>query len=443
MEMTPTTMPVKDLLELRSNKMLTVNPEYQRGAVWSTAQKKRLIDSVLRRYPIPLIYLHHIKTNVAGMQREDLEVIDGQQRINSLYEFKEGAFKLFDPIKDDEEARFPNFLKELPCPWGRCDFASLSEDLKSEFLDTELFVVKISTATPHEARDLFIRLQSGLPLNAQEKRDAWPGGFTEFVLRFGGKPEIARFPGHDFFTRLIGGSSRGKARQLCAQIAMLFFERRRDENWTDISTKSVDDYYYRNLDFDISSPDVKRFSDVLDQIVFLLGDGKRRKLKGHEAIHLILLVDSLLDDYTRSWQPKLATAFDQFMYSVARYKSTRYDPVPGEFWTNYDARTRTDSDRAETIRLRHNFFTEKMFGFMAPLQLKDPTRMYGQLERELIYFRDRKLCMVCKTEVPWSELDIHHLKPHSDGGPTSLENGRVVHRHCHPKGQIAQAYVSS
>ena len=115
MEMTPSTLPVKDILELRTNKMLTVNPEYQRGAVWSAAQKKKLIDSVLRGYPIPLIYLHHIKTSVAGMQREDLEVIDGQQRINSLYEFKEGPFKLFDPIRDDKEARFPIFLKELPC----------------------------------------------------------------------------------------------------------------------------------------------------------------------------------------------------------------------------------------------------------------------------------------------------------------------------------------
>lgn len=55
------------------------------------------------------------------MQREDLEIIDGQQRINSLYEFKEGAFKVFDPIKDDREARFPNFIKAMPCPWAELE----------------------------------------------------------------------------------------------------------------------------------------------------------------------------------------------------------------------------------------------------------------------------------------------------------------------------------
>lgn len=106
MEMERDTLTVQQILDLRNNKMLTVNAEYQRGPVWSSAQKKRLIDSVLRSYPIPLIYLHHIKRSVAGMQREDLEVIDGQQRINSLYEFREGALKLFDPVKDDKEARY-------------------------------------------------------------------------------------------------------------------------------------------------------------------------------------------------------------------------------------------------------------------------------------------------------------------------------------------------
>lgn len=320
------------------------------------------------------------------------------------------------------------------------DTESLTADLKSKFLDTPLFVVKISTSSPHEARDLFIRLQAGLPLNAQEKRDAWPGGFTEFVLKYGGKPEITRYPGHDFFRKFIQGFARGKARQLCAQIAMLFFEKRSDRGWTDISTRAIDDFYYRNLDFDISSPYVKRFEAVLDQVVKILGDGKRRKFKGHEAIHLVLLVDSLLDDYTRSWQDHFAAAFDKFMNSVAEDKATRYAPNPGPFWTNYDARTRTDSDRAETIRLRHGFFSEKMRAFLYPLQIRDPIRLYGELEREMIYFRDKKRCAVCSGEILWTELEIHHVKQHIDGGPTTLENGRAVHRHCHPKGAAAIAF---
>src|SRR5690606_25040395 len=130
MNMKREVMSVRDILDLYRNGMLRANPEYQRGAVWSRAQQKKLIDSILRGYPIPLIYLHYIKKQVAGMQREDLEIIDGQQRIRAMYDFAEGAYTLFDPLKDDHEAKFPNFIKSAPCPWGRQNYASLSEELR-------------------------------------------------------------------------------------------------------------------------------------------------------------------------------------------------------------------------------------------------------------------------------------------------------------------------
>src|SRR5690242_10419549 len=120
------TKTVDDLLQWKANKMLTANAEYQRGVVWKDAQRKRLIDSVMRGYPIPLIYLHYISREVAGAKREDFEIIDGQQRIDALYAYKEGAFKLFDPVADEEEARFPSFIKNQACPWGGRRFEDLT-----------------------------------------------------------------------------------------------------------------------------------------------------------------------------------------------------------------------------------------------------------------------------------------------------------------------------
>src|SRR3954467_11545984 len=107
----PDNLSIEDVLSLKSKQMLVINPEYQRGAVWTPSQKKKLVDSVLRGYPLPLIYLHHIRQEEGGLVSERYEVIDGQQRINALYEFHEGAFKLFDPSRDAQEARFPEFIK--------------------------------------------------------------------------------------------------------------------------------------------------------------------------------------------------------------------------------------------------------------------------------------------------------------------------------------------
>jgi hypothetical protein len=425
---------LKDLLELKRHGMLTVNPEYQRGAVWSESQQKKLIDSVLRGYPLPLIYLHYKKKTVAGMQREDLEIIDGQQRINALFKFAEGALKLFDPIKDDKVARFPNFIKQVACPWAHCDYLSLSDDLKQKFNETKIFVVKITTDNDDEARDLFIRLQGGLPLNAQEKRDAWPGGYTDFVLKFGGKKEITRYPGHEFFQKHIGSSSsdRGSVRTLCAQIGMLYFEKAHEGNWLEIGTQAIDDYYYTNLGFNIDASQVTKFAKLLDLLVEIFNGYIGPKLKVNEAIHLVMLADSLAEDYTKSWQTNFIKAFEAFKANAANDTKNKN----GEYWFNYGVYTQSQATSASSIALRHKFFTEKMFPILNPV-LKDPIRGYGQLEREIIYYRDSKKCAVCDIEINWSDLEIHHVDEHQHGGHTTMENGVPVHKNCHPKGQNA------
>jgi hypothetical protein len=429
---------VDDLIQLKSNHMLTANPEYQRGAVWTVAQKKRLVDSLLRGYPIPLIYLHHISKVVAGAKREDFEIIDGQQRLNALYEYREGSFKLFDPKADASEAQFPTFIQDQPCPWGGKRFEELSPELQTQMLETPLAVVLIETDIANEARDLFIRLQAGMPLNSQEKRDAWPGKFTEYILKVAGKPELARYPGHDFFKRVMKArdKNRGEFRQQGAQIVMLHQTRIETGKLCDINKDAIDVFYHKNLDFDPHSPHAKRLDQILGLLDQTLGDGKRKKVIAHEAMGLVLLVDSLLDDYTKSWTDELANAFDTFKQKVAEATKARFDNPNNVYWSQYGQWTRSNSDRAETIERRHTFFVEKMYKLMKS-QLKDPERIFGSIEREIIYYRDRKKCQRqgCNGDVVWADGEIHHVEQHSNGGKTNLANGALVHKGCHPKSQ--------
>ena len=437
MELTSEKISIRVLLEWKKNDLLKVNPEYQRAAVWSEAQQKKLIDSVMRGYPLPLIYLHYKKKIVHGMQSEGLEIIDGQQRINALHRFGEGALKLFDPVADDKAARFPNFIKAVACPWAKRAYDGLSDELRSRFMDTEIFIVKVTTDVENEARDLFIRLQAGLPLNAQEKRDAWPGGFTELVLKFGGKKEITRYPGHDFFRHLVKSNptDRGEVRQLCAQVCMLFFEQAAHGNWVNIGTQPIDDYYYRNLDFDPAGPMVSRLSEVLDVAVELFAEKTSPKLKGYEAIHIVLLIDSLLDDYAKDWRSRFLAAYDSFKLRSAQAKKAR----DGAYWFEYGSLTQTQSAEGRTIQRRHAFFVKKMFQELNPTLL-DKTRIYGEVEREIVYYGNDKKCGVCDKEIKWQDLEIHHVEEHHTGGSTDIENAAPVHKTCHPKGQDAKAF---
>lgn len=297
----------------------------------------------------------------------------------------------------------------------------------------------IETDQVNEVRDLFVRLQSGLPLNAQETRDAWPGQFTEFILKTGGKPELSRYPGHGFFRNTLGmkpGNDRGKARQLAAQLAALFLTRRRagDDRLCDINAGAINEFYYSNLDFVASAPDPQRLLAIMSKLEMLLVPGKHPKLRGHDAMHAVLLVDSLMDDYTPAWQDRFPTAIDRFLAGLANAKTDLDGTDPDEFWTQYGQWTRVNSDRGDNITRRHRFYVRKMYEFLQPT-LKDPQRLFGEVEKTILFYDQHKRCAVCDSGVDWDKCEIHHVDEHGQGGKTALENGALVHKECHPKGE--------
>lgn len=149
----------------RKNK-INPRPQYQRAPVWNLAKKQKLIDSILRGYDIPKIYLR-------ASEDEDYEheVVDGQQRLRAIWEFRGDEYELGDESDD------------LPV-WG--DLSGLvHSQLPSEVQDKlglfELSIVVIEEADELEVRDLFLRLQEGVTLNPAEKRNAMPGEMRNFI----------------------------------------------------------------------------------------------------------------------------------------------------------------------------------------------------------------------------------------------------------------------
>ena len=75
------------------------------------------------------------------------------------------------------------------------------------------------------------------------------------MLKLGGKAKLPRDPGHQFFQRVMGmkpSQGRGKTREIAAQIAILYLGRRSGgaDHFTDINAAAIDDFYYKNIDFD-------------------------------------------------------------------------------------------------------------------------------------------------------------------------------------------------
>ena len=441
---------VSQLVENREKGRMFPNPEYQRGEVWTPGQQKKLIDSIFRGYQLPIFYLHNIRETFSdGGIVDRLEIIDGQQRVNALYRFVKGDFRLYEV--DDSDAKFPTFLldtEKYPCPWGGKDFHSLPEELQIQLLNTDLSVALITNATDNEIRDLFVRLQSGFPLNPQEKRDSLPGQFTDLILNLGGKPKLVGNPGHQFFTDVLGmhpERDRGRSRQLAAQIAVLFFERHKKGfgHFSDTNSRAVDEYYYTQLDFDSSSDDCKRLRNILDKLATIFKDWNSPKLVAHNAIHLVLFVDSLLDDYSKSWENALMKTQEAFAKLHVDATLANKNGQENETWNQYSMRTRSGADSSDNIKRRHEYYSARMVETLGDrLTPLDPKRAFNNLERQVIYWRDRGGCKVCHCKVDWADAHIHHVIEHQDGGETVTDNGVLVHDKCHPKGQASKDFAA-
>jgi hypothetical protein len=446
---TPKSWTIRDLVNANDTKALTVNREYQRGAVWKPPQQKRLIDSVLRGYPLPMIYLLRKRQEFRGEYHTSYDVIDGQQRINAMSEFFNNKFPLFDPKEDAKEARFPRFIEVQSCDWGRKRFEDLTPDLKARFLNSEIAVVEVEVeaANDNEARDLFVRLQAGLPLTAQEKRDAWPGQLPLYISRLAGRHTEAGHPFFDLIKRSAGrkamddgttpDDARGAYRQLCAGWLMLFMERWSGgpEAFLDVSNKRIDEFYYEHIDFDKTSAEAKRFEKNLQKAYEVLFKPKAKKLKPYEALHVLLLIDVLLDGYAPDWESRFEDSLDAFRAKLSdATKKAREGEEAGPFWNRFGIFTRASSDRKDSIATRHQFFLTTMYSTLKPRSL-DKDRIFGPLDKEYIYYRDKMLCQVCDHDkkVEWSDAEFHHVDGYASGGKTMAANGALVHRACHPK----------
>ena len=127
---------------------LVIQPEYQRHYIYCELNKEAaVIDSVLKKYPLGLIYFVKVAEN-------KYEILDGQQRITSLGRFLTEKFA----ITDDNKTKW--------------NFSSLNPPEKELILNTPL-TIYICEGEEKEIKEWFRTINiEGVPLNEQETLNA-------------------------------------------------------------------------------------------------------------------------------------------------------------------------------------------------------------------------------------------------------------------------------
>ncbi|AWR22332.1 HNH endonuclease family protein [Aurantimicrobium photophilum] len=127
---------------------LTIQPEYQRNYIYADGKRDvAVIESLLKGYPLGLIYFNKV-------HEDNLEVLDGQQRITSFGRYITGKFA----IKD--ERGMEQYFSGLPA------------DKQEIILSSEILVYECE-GTESEIKEWFKTINTvGVPLNEQELLNA-------------------------------------------------------------------------------------------------------------------------------------------------------------------------------------------------------------------------------------------------------------------------------
>lgn len=181
--------PADPTLELLADKVAKkdiIVPFYQRKYVWKIEQASKLIESFLMGLPVPQVFLY-------VNDEDQLEIIDGQQRIMSVKYFFEGYFGEAGPDGRRQIFRLKG-LSERSDYNGKT-FEELSTRDQRRLRNTSLRAIHIKQLKPSTRNDsvfhIFERLNTGgTQLKPQEIRNAvYRGKIVEALRELNSNPK--------------------------------------------------------------------------------------------------------------------------------------------------------------------------------------------------------------------------------------------------------------
>ncbi|MFI6959918.1 DUF262 domain-containing protein [Nocardia sp. NPDC050408] len=166
--------PIQSLYSWYSEGKIFVNRRYQRKLVWTLNEKQKLIESVLKRYPVPALLLAEREEKTEKGDKT-YEVIDGLQRLHALVSFIECSFPTLDGRYFDVELHPTAAAREAQGKFSRPDEDAnkITSGEITTFLDYVMAVSVMGGATETEIDDVFGRINTyGHRLSDQERRQA-------------------------------------------------------------------------------------------------------------------------------------------------------------------------------------------------------------------------------------------------------------------------------
>jgi len=375
---------------------LDLNPEYQRGKVWSLDRQQLLMDTILRGWDIPKVYLR-------VLNEDNYECVDGQQRFRSVFGFYNNSYPL---------------SKKYSGGYGGLTYSEMPLGIQEKFDDYEFSIVEIRDAKDEEVSEMFLRLQLGIPLNSAEKLNAMLGDMRNFVNN------LAK---HDFFHKTNLRNYRMTFNQVSAQITLLEFYGIHDVKFEDLK-----EMYLRYPKFE---PKIENKAKKIKKTLNFLNDVFAEKTpeinNRASVVSLYLLASNLLAHYSVKGKENIFRDFFINFQTKLRGEVEKGTKATDTELILYQTAVIQAADSKDSIERRHEILKRRFFSYDTKIEPLDPTRGFTEDQKIAIYRRDKETCQICCKHVDWDDFQAHHKIPWRKGGKTTVENGQTTHKTCH------------
>ena len=222
-----------DLFRMHAQKILDIQPEFQRDVVWKSSEQTRFIDSLVKQLPIPSMCF------ALDHKAQKWIVIDGLQRISTIIRFLEGGDWRLSELDDIDQNIAGKSVAAM-----RIDGAPLHEYYtRVENLSIPITVLRCDFKKKAHLDYLFTifhRLNTGgVKLNNQEIRNCiYGGGFNSLIK------ELDAYPRWRKLNRMAPKNSYRFVKQ---EVILRFFAfHERFEDYSGHLAKFLNDYIHEH-----------------------------------------------------------------------------------------------------------------------------------------------------------------------------------------------------
>ena len=373
-------------------------------------KKQKLIDSILRGYDIPKIYLRESPDDAY-----EHEIVDGQQRLRAIWEFANNDF----PLSDDSS--------DLP-QWG--DLSDRRHDeLESDVQDAlglfEMSIVVIEDSSELEIRDLFLRLQEGVSLNPAEKRNAMIGTMRDFVSELA---DHSVFQGVRMSSNISSryGKDDWIAHIVCLELA---------QGIVNLKAPDLKQMYETQESFDPESTVAKKIRRFLNYLHRVLTPETPEMNIKWGFVDLYWLISTLDDEYVlRKREQDFQNFYRTFEERRRNVEDTEElvqsnDHLDSKLFKYIEAFQRSGAVK-KNIEIRHDVYKCWFHSLHPDLLPKDSKRKFTDSERVLIWRLSQQECQLCGKSISFEEMEADHIISHVKGGTTTLDNAQSLCKPC-------------